>query len=81
MFEDGYRDWLLDATLYDEADPDMACFTPYDSATGALLVGVNMLASRCPGRLVGVCHADGDAAADAWLAAHPDAKERFGQRS
>ena len=70
-----WKEWLLDATL--GVRDGLACFVPYESDTNEIVVGMNMLSSRAPGRLVGVIHADGQAAVDAWCAQHPDWHERF----
>ena len=65
-----WPNWVLDATQWNDA-PGVMCFVPYED-DGTLVVGMNMITGKCPGKFVGVIHADGDAAAEAWCGVHQD---------
>jgi hypothetical protein len=69
MSEPLWPDWLLDVTM------DPPCFVPYER--GRAVLGMCVLTDRCPGRLVGVIHEDGQAAAENWCAENPDWRERY----
>jgi hypothetical protein len=61
------REWVLDATLY--SGDGMCCFCPIEP-DGTVVTGVNVLSRKSPGPLVAVIHADGQEAAERWVAAN-----------
>ena len=67
------NEWLIDITFGDNPP----CFVPYEKETGMVVLGMNVIADKCPGKLVGVFHSGGDDLVDAWLAKNPNWKEKF----
>ena len=63
-----FEEWVLDATM--GVQDGMACFVPIEK-DGSLVLGMNMI-GRCPGKLVGVVHLDGQEAVERWIAENPD---------
>jgi len=59
----------------------MHCFVPVtfgpDGEIDSIVLGMNYITSEPPGRLVGVIHADGQEACDAWCDANQDEIERL----
>ena len=66
-----FRDFVMDVS-----NGEPYCFCPYE-ADGTVVFGLNIIAARCPGNLVGIIHSGGNAAAEAWLEANPDWRERY----
>lgn len=60
------NNWVLDVTYMPEMPP---VFVPYDN--GTLVLGMNVMSERCPGKLVGVVHMDGQEAAERWCTENP----------
>ena len=71
MSELTWKEWVLDVTF----DPPV--FVPYERETGAVVIGMNVLSDKCPGKLVGVIHADGQEAVEKWISENPDWHERY----
>jgi hypothetical protein len=69
-----WDEWLMDITNGD----DLPCFVPYERDTGMMVFGMNFISDKCPGRLVGVIHANGQEAVNKWVRENPDWLERFG---
>jgi len=46
------------------------CFCPYEN--GKIIVGVNILQDKCPGKLVGVIHSGGQQATEEWITQNPN---------
>jgi len=65
------REWVLDVTL------GTPVFIPYEKNTDTYVTGLNVLAERCPGKLVGIVHFDGQEYLDLWLEKNPNAFEKF----
>lgn len=58
--------WVIDAGM---SDDELMCFCPYDD--GDVFIGMNFLSTELPsGKLVGIIHHDGEAAAKAWYEAN-----------
>lgn len=64
-----WSEWVIDATFANP--PGVYAFCPIE-ADGAVVLGMTMMTDKPPGKLVGVMHSDGEAAAQAWLDAHKD---------
>ena len=70
-----WEKWVLDVTF---GDP--VAFCPYED-DGSVVVGMAVMAGRCPGILEGVYHSDGVLAAKEWVDAHPNWREEYEKRS
>lgn len=68
------KQWVLDVSMY--AGDGLFCFCPMD-ADGAVVTDMNILASKSPGPLVAVIHADGQDAAEKWAAENEELLERI----
>lgn len=74
--------YVLDCTLETGAD-GLYCFCPVETDEGgeitSIVVGLNYLSTSPPdrGRFIGVVHADGQEACDAWCASHQDVIDRL----
>ena len=55
--------WLLDVT---NCVGELPCFCPYEELTGMIMTGLNVIADKCPGELIGVFHERGQEAAEKW---------------
>ena len=71
---DGSVEWVLDASMY--AGNGVFCFCPIDQ-DGAVVTGMNVLAKKSPGPLAAVIHADGQEAAERWVAENKWLLERM----
>ena len=67
-----FKTWVIDAS---HSTDEFICFVPYEDET--LYTGMSFLSDRCPGKLIGVIHADGLEAVDKWCEAHPDWQEKY----
>ena len=72
---DKSQEWVLDVTL------DVPCFVLFDQKAGKLITGLNLIAAKCPGKFVGIYHADGWTAAARWCAANLDWRTRYAGES
>ena len=61
-----WNDWVIDVTHGTE----YPCFVPYDGET--LVLGMNVISSKCPGNLVGILHTGGQDAANEWEKNNPN---------
>ena len=66
--------WVMDATLNDGESPYLFCPIQSD---GTIVTGMNVVTDKPPGRFVGIVHADGQEAVEAWCEAHPEAVEQL----
>lgn len=80
-----WDNWVADVSLADGQDEGLFCFVPLDGdphGEHSLVVGLNYLSNKPPGKLIGVVHMDGQEACDEWCAAHPgQIHEWFGDRA
>jgi len=67
------KEWVLDASSVTD---ELAVFMPIEK-DGTIIAGMNIGSDRCPGKLVGVVHPDGQEALEKWVQEHPDWYERF----
>lgn len=72
-----YEGWVLDATLDDGSG--LHCFCPVEGDD--IVTGMNLLTDVPPGPLVGVIHADGQEAVEAWCEEHADMVDRIYEES
>lgn len=68
-----WKNWVLDVSF----DPPIFC--PYDDETGDIVTGLNLMTTTCPGKLVAIVHAEGDAALEAWIEQHPSWQQEYGK--
>ena len=66
--------WLLDVT---NCVGELPCFCPYEELTGMIMTGLNVIADKCPGELIGVFHEGGQEAAEKWCCDNSDWHERY----
>ena len=73
-----FDDWVIDATLWRDG-LDMPTFVPVEGGheNPTFVTGMNYIADKCPGNLLGVVHMDGEEAAKKWAESHPDWRERW----
>ena len=69
-----YKEWVLDVTL------STPCFVPYDRKNDVHILGMSTISTRCPGKLVGVIHGDGDKALERWIEDNPDWNETYKEK-
>ena len=67
------KEWVLDASSITD---ELAVFMPIEK-DGSIVAGLMFGSDRCPGKLVGVVHPDGQEALEKWVQEHPDWYERF----
>ena len=68
-----YKEWVLDVT--NGVNPP--CFIPYKLKTDTLILGMNLISDKCPGKLVGIVHLDGQKKANNWTENNPDWYEKY----
>lgn len=68
------ENWVMDVSY--ESEP--YCFCPIKN-DGSIVVGMNVIADRSPGNLVGIFHTDGQGAAKNWEQKHLDWYEKYSQ--
>ena len=68
-----FDNWVLDVTNF---NPDMPCYVPIEK-NGDIVLGMNYLSGKCPGKLIGVVHLHGQKVADDWCDKHPDWHEKY----
>jgi hypothetical protein len=73
-----FNEWVLDVTL---GNKSTNCYCPYEKETGSVVFGLSLLADKCPGKLVGVVHMDGNDAVEKWLSEHPEYPEAYKKES
>lgn len=74
MLGEVMKTWLLDVT---DGSGGMPCFCPYEESTGTIMIGLHVIADKCPGELIGVFHEGGEDAAEKWCCDNPDWHERY----
>ena len=67
-----WEEWILDVTNHRD---DAPCFCPFDE--GNIVFGMNMIAQKSPGALIGIVHLDGQEMADEWVRSNTDWYERY----
>jgi hypothetical protein len=68
--------WVLDATLAGDGPPWPFCPLEGDPEGEFTVVeGLTLVTDRPPGEFVGVVHAEGQEAVEAWMEVHGDALE------
>jgi hypothetical protein len=74
--------WVLDATLAGDGPPYP--FVPVEvdehGLPSGFLVGMTFVSDCPPGEFVGVIHADGDEACEAWVEEHREFLATLGER-
>lgn len=65
------EEWVADITNY----PEYVCFIPYKD--GELLIGLNVITDKCPGKLIGIFHSDGVDAVNEFQSANPNIKQEL----
>jgi len=60
------NEWLLDVSF------GVPAFVPYERDTDSVIIGLTMLSDKCPGKIIGVIHCDGQEAVESWVEAHPN---------
>ena len=68
------KTWLLDVT---NRVGELPCFCPYEELTGMIMTGLNVIADKCPGELIGVFHEGGQEAVEKWCRDNQDWHERY----
>jgi hypothetical protein len=68
-----WTEWLLDVSF------EPPCFVPYERDTGRIVLGMNLITDRCPGKLIGLMHSGGQEAVEQWEANNPDWQTEFGK--
>ena len=66
-----WPNWVIDASQDLEG---AYCFVPIED-DGSLVVGMNFISRKCPGKLAGVVHEGGQDAVEKWCEKHPEWKE------
>ena len=60
---------------------DVSCSTqsyiPYERETDTLIIGANIMTEKCPGKLVGLYHPEGNVAIEQWEADNPDWRKKY----
>jgi hypothetical protein len=64
--------WVLDITF----GTNPSVFVPYED-DGSVVFGLMLIADKCPGKLVGIVHMDGQEAVDDWCSKNPDWHELY----
>ena len=67
-----FKEWVLDVSF------DIPAFCPYESETDEIVTGLSIMTNKCPGKCVGIIHADGRDALEKWITEHPDWKKTYG---
>jgi hypothetical protein len=62
-----FREWALDISQW-----PARCYCPYKK-DGTIVIGLNLITDRCPGKLVALFHQDGQDVLDKWCAENPEA--------
>jgi len=66
-----WNEWSLDVSQW-----PIRCYCPYEK-DGTIVVGMNLVTDKCPGKLVALFHSDGQETLDKWCADNPDALEEI----
>ena len=67
-----WPEWVIDAGFCRDG---LLCFCPIENAgtdEESIVFGFSHLGDKCPGKLVGVVHEDGQEAVEAWCAENHD---------
>ena len=67
-----WNEWIMDVT-----DWPKYCFCPYEPETGNVVLGMNVIQDRCPGKLAGIYHGDGNDFAATWCNENPTWRELY----
>jgi len=74
-----FKEWVIDIGS-SHFDDGVVCFVPYERETGDIVVGMNVLSDKSPGKLVGVIHNDGQEAVEKWCDENPNWHTKFAHR-
>ena len=66
MWKNTWKEWLLDVSC------DPPAFVPYERETDTIVLGMTVISSMCPGKLVGIIHCRGQEEVEKWCQEHPD---------
>lgn len=66
-----WKEWLLDVSFYPPV------FVPYERETDMIVTGMNVMSSKCPGKLVGIVHSGGQESVEEWCQDHPTWIEEY----
>lgn len=69
-----WKNYVLDVSMIHN---DIPCWCPIED-DGGVVVGMNLIQSKCPGKMVGVFHPDGQEAVEEWCAANSEWRSKFG---
>ena len=67
-----WPNWVMDVTH--EKPP--FCFCPIED-DGSIVLGMNLIADRCPGELVGIFHEGGQDDVENWEKKHPTWHKKY----
>jgi len=72
-----FNEWVIDCSMQPHNVEGVVCFVPYDQEDNLIYYGMNVIANKCPGRLIGVIHPDGQEFVDNWVKENPKWFELF----
>jgi hypothetical protein len=65
------NEWVLDVTL------PYLVFCPYDKETESVITGMNYISDKCPGKLLGIVHMNGEEAVEKWIKDNPELVKKY----